>query len=74
MIASEPLHHFIDDYLSYLHETSPTGATVDGVHQHDDLLEDLSRPAIDAHVQQLSAFLRRLGSMNDDSLTPVERI
>lgn len=74
MIASEPLHHFIEDLLSYLHETNPTSATLDGVHQFDDLLEDLSRAAIDAQAQQLSAFARRLGSMNNDSLTPVERI
>ncbi len=74
MIASEPLYHFIDDYLAYLHETYPTGATVDGVHTYDDLLEDLSRPAIDSQVQHLAAFARRLSSMNDESLTPVERI
>jgi uncharacterized protein (DUF885 family) len=74
MIASEPLHHFIEDFLSYLHETNPTSATLDGVHQFDDLLEDLSRPAIDAQAQHLSAFARRLASMNNESLTPVERI
>src|SRR5262245_39312557 len=43
MIASEPLPHFVDDLLGYLHETHPTLATLDGVHAHDDLLEDLSR-------------------------------
>lgn len=74
MIATEPLHHFVDDYISYLHETSPTGATVDGVHGFDDHLEDLSRAAIDAHVQNLSSFARRLASMNNESLTPTERI
>ena len=74
MIASEPLCHFVDDYLSYLHETWPTHATADGIHQHDDLLEDFSRAAIDSQVQHLSAFARRLASMNNDSLTRVERI
>jgi uncharacterized protein (DUF885 family) len=74
MIASEPLHHFIDDYLSYLHETSPTAATLDGVHQFDDHLEDMSRGAVEAQAQQLSAFSRRLSSMNNESLTAVERI
>ena len=43
MIASEPLPHFVDDLLGYLHETHPTHATLDGVHTHDDLLEDVSR-------------------------------
>ena len=42
MIASEPLHHFVDDYLSSLYETNPTAATFDGVHLFDDLLENLS--------------------------------
>src|SRR5437762_1839 len=30
MIASEPLPHFVDDLLGYLHETHPTHATLDG--------------------------------------------
>jgi uncharacterized protein (DUF885 family) len=74
MIASEPLNHFVDDYLAYLYEACPTGATLDGVHQFDDHLEDFSRGAIEAHVQQLSAFARRLSSMNAESLTAIERI
>lgn len=74
MIATEPLCHFIDDYLSFLHENSPTGATLDGIHQFDDHLEDLGRGAIEAQAQQLSAFARRLSSMNNESLTAVERI
>src|SRR5258708_1555273 len=39
MFASEPLPHFVDDLLGYLHETHPTFATLDGVHAHDDLLD-----------------------------------
>ncbi len=74
MIATEPLCHFIDDYLSFLHETNPTGATLDGVHLFDDHLEDLGRGAIEAQAQQLSAFARRLSSMNNESLTAIERI
>ena len=38
MIASEPLHHFVDDYLSFLYETNPSAATFDGVHLHDGML------------------------------------
>jgi hypothetical protein len=47
MYPSEPFPHFVDDYLAYLHETLPSHAGLDGVHVHDDLLEDLSRSAID---------------------------
>jgi uncharacterized protein (DUF885 family) len=74
MIASEPLPHFVDDLLGYLHETHPTHATLDGVHTHDDLLEDLSRHAIDAEVHALSGYLRRLDEINPEALNPTERL
>jgi uncharacterized protein (DUF885 family) len=74
MIASEPLPHFVDDLLGYLHETHPTYATLDGVHAHDDLLEDLSRHAIDSEAHALAGYLRRLDEIKQDALTPVERL
>src|SRR6476469_5577887 len=74
MIASEPLPHFIDDLLGYLHETHPTHATLDGVHTHDDLLEDVSRHAIDSEAHALSGYLRRLDEIDREGLTPVEKL
>jgi uncharacterized protein (DUF885 family) len=74
MIASEPLPHFVDDLLGYLHETHPTYATLDGVHAHDDLLEDLSRHALDGEAHALAGYLRRLDEINRDGLTPIERL
>ena len=74
MIASEPLPHFVDDLLGYLHETHPTHATLDGVHTHDDLLEDVSRHAIDSEAHALSGYLRRLDEINRDALTEVEKL
>jgi uncharacterized protein (DUF885 family) len=74
MYSSEPLPHFVDNYLGYLHEVQPTTATFDGVHTHDDLLEDLSRPAIDAHLRDLGAFARRLEAINPDTLTASEKL
>ena len=74
MPVSEPLPHFVDDLLGYLHETHPTYATLDGVHTHDDLLEDLSRHAIEAEARALSGYLRRLEDINPDGLTEVERL
>ena len=53
MYSAEPLPHFVDEYLAYLHEVHPTTATFDGIHVHDDLLEDLSRQAIDRQVRDL---------------------
>ena len=74
MIASEPLPHFVDDLLGYLHETHPTQATLDGVHTHDDLVEDVSRHGIDSEAHALSGYLRRLDEIDRDALTPVERL
>jgi uncharacterized protein (DUF885 family) len=74
MPVSEPLPHFVDDLLGYLHETRPTYATLDGVHTHDDLLEDFSRQAIEADVHALAGYLRRLEEIDADSLTAVEKL
>lgn len=74
MPVSEPLPHFVDDLLGYLRETHPTYATLDGVHAHDDLLEDLSRQAIDAEVHALAGYLRRLGDIDPAQLSEIERL
>jgi len=74
MYPSEPFPHFVDDYLAYLQEVLPSQASLDGVHLHDDLLEDLSRPAIDAHVRTLSGFGRRLHQIDAALLPPVEQV
>ncbi len=73
MRSSEPFHHFVDDYLAYLHEVHPTGATLDGVHTYDDHIEDFSRHAIDQHTRALSGFARRLQDINPNDLTAVEK-
>ena len=67
MYSAEPLPHFVDEYLAWLHETHPTNATFDGVHLHDDLLEDLSRAAIDAQIRDLGGFARRLAAIDPDA-------
>lgn len=74
MPVSEPLPHFVDDLLGYLHETHPTHATLDGVHTHDDLLEDLSRHGIDQEARALSGYLRRLEEIDRAGLTEVEAL
>ena len=74
MPASEPLPHFVDDLLGYLHETHPTHATLDGVHTHDDLLEDLSRHGIDQEARALAGYLRRLDEIDRDGLTTTEAL
>ena len=74
MYPSEPFPHFVDDYLAYLYEVLPTQASLDGVHLHDDLLEDLSRSAIDAHVRALSGFGRRLRQIDAAHLPASEQV
>ena len=73
MRSSEPFHHFVDDYLAYLHEVHPSSATLDGVHTYDDHIEDYSRQGIDQHTRALSGFARRLQDINPGDLTPVEK-
>ena len=74
MYSAEPLPHFVDEYLAWLHEVHPTNATFDGVHLHDDLLEDFSRAAIDSQIRDLGAFARRLAAIDPARLTEVERL
>ena len=74
MYSAEPLPHFVDQYLSYLYEVHPTNATFDGVHLHDDLLEDLSRRAIDEQIRTLGGFARRLAAIDPARLTDTERL
>ena len=73
MRSSEPFHHFVDDYLAYLHEVHPTGATLDGIHTYDDHVEDFSRHAIEQHTRALSGFARRLQDISSAELTAVEK-
>ena len=70
MHPSEPFPHFVDDYLGYLYEVLPSQASGDGVHLHDDLLEDFSRPAVDTHLRALAGFGRRLRQI-DPSVQPL---
>jgi uncharacterized protein (DUF885 family) len=74
MHPSEPFPHFVDDYLAYLYEVLPSQASLDGVHLHDDLLEDFSRPAIEAHTRALAGFGRRLQQIDPALLPPTEKV
>ena len=74
MYSAEPLPHFVDEYLAWLHEIHPTNATFDGVHLHDDLLEDLSRAGIDGQLRALGGFARRLAAIDPTRLTETERL
>src|SRR4030095_6940504 len=74
MHDAEPVPHFVDDYLSYLYEVYPTGATLDGVHLHDDLVEDFRRSSIDSHSSALSGFARRIEAIPSAALQAREQV
>jgi uncharacterized protein (DUF885 family) len=74
MYSAEPLPHFVDHYLAFQHEAFPTTAAGDGVHTHDDLLEDFSRAALDGLLRDLGSFGRRLDAMRPETLTDVQRL
>ena len=70
----EPLSHYVDEHLAYLHETYPTEAAFDGVHLHDDLLEDYSREGVERQAQELGGWARRLDGIDASTLTAEERL
>ncbi|MBP7777526.1 MAG: DUF885 domain-containing protein [Acidobacteria bacterium] len=71
---AEPFQHFVDDYLTYLYEAHPTSATLDGIHVHDDLLDDLSKTALDTHSGALAGFARRLDAIPSAPLSAIDQI
>ena len=73
MRSAESLPHFAADYLAWRHEAQPTHATFDGVHLHDDLLEDFSRAALDRQVRDLNGFARRLAAMSVEAMVVGDR-
>lgn len=74
MESLEQLPHFVDDYLGFLYEVRPTAATFDGVHTHDDLVEDFAKGQIERQRRDLGGFARRLAAIRPDSLAPAERL
>lgn len=72
--SAEPLSHFVDEYLTYLHEAAPTAAAADGVHLHDDLLEDFSRTGIETQVRELGGWARRLDGIKASTLADEEKL
>jgi hypothetical protein len=74
MDTTEPLSHFVDKYLNFLYESLPTAASGDGVHIHDDRMEDLSRSGLEAQGRELGGFARRLDRISTRSLTAEEQL
>jgi len=69
-----PLTALVDDYLEQFAARHPSIAAGNGLHQHDDRLEDFSATAIADEVAWLRGFRGRLNAVDPGSLTADERV
>src|SRR5450432_1725953 len=67
---AQKLDHYLQGYFAF----RPGEATDLGLHDWDEKLPDLSRPAIDAEVARLKAALKTFGAIDPATLGKDERI
>lgn len=65
---------FVDHYLDDFARRHPSIAAGNGIHDHDDLLEDFSAPGIRAEIAALERDQTRLRAFPPNSLTLDERV
>ncbi len=65
---------FVDRYLDGFALRHPSIAAGNGLHDHDDLLDDFSAQAITSEIATLKASAAELAAFSDSSLTPDERV
>ena len=65
---------FVDDYLDAFARRHPSIAAGNGIHDHDDRLDDFSADAIAAEITDLTRRRTQLRAFTDASLTPDERV
>jgi uncharacterized protein (DUF885 family) len=64
----------VDDYLDQFARRHPSIAAGNGLHAHDDTLEDFSADAIRSEISWLRSVRRRLNAIDDSSLNGDERV
>jgi uncharacterized protein (DUF885 family) len=64
----------VDEYLDQFAQHHPSIAAGNGIHSHDDTLEDFSAGAIAAEVEWFGSFRRRLNAVNARQLSADERV
>ncbi|HEV2022543.1 MAG TPA: DUF885 domain-containing protein [Terriglobales bacterium] len=57
-----------DEFLDQLYSFHPTGATADGLHQHDAELEDYSKAGVDAEIAALKQRLAQAEKFSEQGL------
>src|SRR4030095_38429 len=63
----------VDEYLDQFARRHPSIAAGNGLHAHDDGLEDFSASAIASEIDWLRSFRTRLDAVNPAALSPDER-
>jgi len=64
----------VDAYLDQFARRHPSIAAGNGIHTHDDALEDFSAPAVKTEIEWLTAFRSRLDRLNPASLSVEDRV
>jgi len=72
--ASRELVAFVDEYLDGWAAFYPSIAAGNGLHMHDDRLEDFSAANIASQLAWFREMKERLGRIASDQLTPDERV
>ena len=65
---------FVDTYLNDFARRHPSIAAGNGIHDHDDMMDDFSARGIRAEIAALKRNRARLALFNPDALTPDERV
>ncbi len=65
---------FVDAFLEHFASRHPSIAAGNGLHQHDDTLEDFSASAVNTEIGEWKALGTRLQAIPLDALTPDERV
>ena len=69
-----PLARLVDEYLNQFAERHPSIAAGNGLHAHDDALEDFSAAAITREIEWLRTFRKRLDLVDLAALTADDRV
>jgi uncharacterized protein (DUF885 family) len=73
-MQSAELARFVDTYLDDFARRHPSIAAGNGLHAHDDGLDDFSAAAITAEIAALKRDAARLRAFDAGRLTPDERV
>lgn len=71
---SDEFNAFVDQYLDAFAKRHPSIAAGNGLHMHDDLLEDFSAGAVAQEVKWLVGAKVRLSQIDTANITPDERV